>query len=103
MTTFVISVPGTFVHEVTAAERAAVVAYLRPSDPQHTALGQLEELDILTVHDNGTFTLRLEMEADDSQSAERHAKRVAAAALREAGIAEDQAPLGPTAVTGIDT
>lgn len=103
MTTFVISIPGTFLHEVTAAQRAAVVNHLRPADPQHTALGQSEDLDILTVNENNTFTIRLEVEADDSHSAEQHAKEAATAALREAGITQDQAPLGPTAVTGIDT
>ncbi|MBT2488024.1 hypothetical protein J7E96_05640 [Streptomyces sp. ISL-96] len=102
MTTFVISIPGTFLYEVTEAKRAAVVKHLSPADPQHTALGRSEDLDILTVNDNGTFSIRLEVEADNSHSAEQQAKQVVAAALRQAGISEDQAPLGPTAVTGID-
>ncbi|MET9518014.1 hypothetical protein [Streptomyces sp. NPDC002994] len=102
MTTFVISIPGTFLYEVSEAERGAVVEHLRPADPQHTALGRSEDLDILTVNDNGTFSIRLEVEADDSHSAEQQAKQAVAAALRQAGISEDQAPLGPTAVTGID-
>ncbi|MGW0549724.1 hypothetical protein [Streptomyces altiplanensis] len=103
MTTYVISIPGTFLHEVTETQRTAVVRHLRPADPQHTVLGQSEDLDILTVNDNGTFSIRLEVEADDSHGAEQHAKQVATTALREAGITEDDAPLGPTAVTGIDT
>ncbi|MFF3341213.1 hypothetical protein [Streptomyces flavidovirens] len=103
MTTYVISIPGTFLREVPETARAAVVKHLRPADPQHTQLGQSEELDILTVNDNGTFSIRLEVDADDSHSAELHAKQAAATALREAGLTEDEAPLGPTAVTGIDT
>jgi hypothetical protein len=103
MTTFVITIPGTFLRDVSDAERASVMKQLRPADPQHTALGQSEDLDILTVNDDGTFCLRLEVEADDGHSAEQHAKQAAAAALRQAGIDEEQAPLGPTAVTGIDT
>ncbi|MGW7054190.1 hypothetical protein [Streptomyces sp. NPDC054887] len=103
MTTYVISIPGTFLGDVPDAARSAVVRHLRPADPQHTSLGQTEDLDILTVNDNGTFSIRLEVDADDSHSAEAHAKEVATAALREAGLTEDRAPLGPTAVTGIDT
>ncbi|OEJ23682.1 hypothetical protein AR457_03395 [Streptomyces agglomeratus] len=103
MTTYVISIPGTFLREPDESARAAVVRRLRPADPHHTSLGQSEDLDILTVNDNGTFSIRLEVDADDSRSAETHAKEVAAAALREAGLSEDEAPLGPTAVTGIDT
>ncbi|MGX1885898.1 hypothetical protein [Streptomyces sp. NPDC055287] len=103
MTTYVISIPGTFLREVTETARAALVQNLRPADPQHTSLGQAEDLDIVTVNDNGTFSIHLEVEADDSRSAETHAKEVAATALRKAGFTEDEAPLGPTAVTGIDT
>lgn len=103
MTTFVITIPGTFLRAVSDTERDFLTQQLRPADPQHTALGESEELNILTVNDDGTFCIRLEVEADDSPSAEQHAKEVAAAALHQAGIGEDQAPLGPTAVTGIDT
>ncbi|MFD3580493.1 hypothetical protein [Streptomyces sp. NPDC058644] len=103
MTTFVITIPGTFLRAVSDTEQASLMQQLRPADPQHTALGESEDLNILTVNDDGTFCLRLEVEAVDSRSAEQHAKDAAAAALRQAGIGEEQAPLGPTAVTGIDT
>lgn len=99
MTTFVMTIPGTFLREVSKEERAALVQQLRPADPQHHHAGQSEDLD--TVNDDGTFTLRLEVEAGDSRSAEQHAKQVTATALRKAGIGEGQAPLGPAAVTGI--
>jgi hypothetical protein len=78
------------------------VERLRPADPQHTDLGEAQDLDILTVNENGTFSIRLEIEAQDNRSAETDAKTVAGAALRAAGFGEDDAPLGPTAVTGID-
>ncbi|WP_455355684.1 hypothetical protein [Streptomyces sp. SYSU K217416] len=103
MTTYVITIPGTFLSEVTDTSRAALVQRLRPADPQHTSLGQEEDLDLLTVHENGTFSIRLEVEADDSSSAEADAKQKAAAALNGAGFAENQATLGPAAVTGIDS
>ncbi|GGX47303.1 hypothetical protein [Streptomyces chryseus] len=103
MTTYVISIPGTFLRDVPDEARTALVRHLRPADPQHTSLGQSEDLDILTVNDNGTFSIHLEVDADDSRSAEAHAKEVAATALRNAGLTEKDAPLGPTAVTGIDT
>ncbi len=103
MTTYVITIPGTFLSELTDTARAAVQEQLRPADPQQTSLGRMEDLDILTVNDNGTFSIRLEMEADDSGSAEERAKQAVTAALGSAGLSEDDAPLGPAAVTGIDT
>jgi len=103
MTTYVITMPGTFLREPSEASRATLVQELRPSDPRHTALGEAEELDILTVHENGTFSIRLEVEAGDSRSAEAEAQRATRAALHAAGLTEDEAPLGPAAVTGIDT
>ncbi|MFC8920659.1 hypothetical protein E2C00_01380 [Streptomyces sp. WAC05374] len=102
MTTYVITIPGTFLRELTDDARSTLVRNLRPADPRHTSLGRVEELDVLTVNDNGTFSVRLEVEADDSRRAEEAARRTAAAALREAGYTEDEAPTGPAAVTGID-
>ncbi|MEJ8632955.1 hypothetical protein ABZY19_28370 [Streptomyces sp. NPDC006475] len=102
MTTYVITIPGTFLRELSDGARAEVEETLRPADPQQTSLGRLEDLDILTVNENSTFSIRLEVEADDSGSAEAQAKEAAAAALSRAGFTEDDAPLGPAAVTGID-
>ncbi|MER7112657.1 hypothetical protein [Streptomyces sp. NPDC000229] len=102
MTTYVITIPGTFLRELTDDARSVLVQRLRPADPRQTSLGRAEELDVLTVHDNGTFSVRLEVEAVDSRSAEEVARSAAATALREAGYSEDEAPTGPAAVTGID-
>ncbi|MET7680505.1 hypothetical protein [Streptomyces sp. NPDC005423] len=103
MTTYIITVPGTFLSEPTDAARSTIEARLRPGDPQRTPLGRAEDLDILSVNDDGTFGVRLEVEADDSHSAEDRAKRAVTAAFAAAGVSESDAPLGPAVVTGIDT
>ncbi|MFD9465660.1 hypothetical protein [Streptomyces sp. NPDC060027] len=102
MTTYVITVPGTFVHGLSDASRADVERRLRPQDPQNTDLGETEELSLLTVDENHTFSVRLEVEAANQSSAEAEAVRLVAGALRESGLSADDAPLGPAAVTGID-
>lgn len=58
---------------------------------------------MLTVNEGGTFSIRLEIEADNKRSAVAEAKRVAGAALGEAGFSADEAPLGSAFVTGIDS
>lgn len=103
MTTYVITIPGTFLAPLTEPARAAVRRELRPADPQQTSLGRREDLDILTVNDDSTFTVRLEVEAADSRSAEDLARSATVSALEQAGLNGDQAPLGPAAVTGIET
>ncbi|WP_329391577.1 hypothetical protein [Streptomyces sp. NBC_01716] len=103
MTAYVITVPGTFLRTLDADSRAALLRALLPADPQHTALGEAEELDRLTVNEGGTFSIRLEIEADNRRSAEAEAKEVAVAALTEAGFSTDDAPLGAAFVTGIDS
>jgi hypothetical protein len=102
MTTYVITVPGTFLTDVTDESRTAVVERLRPADPQQTTLGEAEDLDILSVNENGTFNVRLEIEADNNRAAEAAAKEKAETALRAAGFSEDEARLGRPTVTGID-
>ncbi|MEU0786757.1 hypothetical protein ABZ341_34970 [Streptomyces sp. NPDC006173] len=103
MTTYVITVPGTFVHGVSDASRADVERRLRPQDPQNTDLGETEELSLLSVDENHTFSVRLEVEAADRRTAEAEAVRLVSGALRESGLSENDAPLGPAAVTGIDS
>lgn len=103
MTAYVITVPGTFLRTLDADSRATLLRSLRPADPQHTAIGEAEDLDMLTVNEGGTFSIRLEIEAENKRGAEAEAKRVAGAALSEAGFAQDEAPLGPAFVTGIDS
>ncbi|MFF4173271.1 hypothetical protein [Streptomyces sp. NPDC001744] len=99
MTTFVITVPGTFVSGITGSERSALERGLAP---RHTDVSESEGVNLLTVNEDGTFSVRLEVEATDRYEAELDATKLVSAALRAAGIAESGAPLGPPAVTGID-
>lgn len=100
MTTFVITVPGTFVAGVTETSCAALKGKLAE---QHTALSESAGLDLLTVNDDGTFSIRLEVEAGDRYQAELDAVGLVSTALRETGFSEEDAPLGTPAVTGIDS
>ncbi|MFJ4715949.1 hypothetical protein [Streptomyces sp. NPDC088785] len=102
MTTFVITIPGTFVRPADAQVKAQVERQLREADPHRTELGREEDLDLLTVNDDNTFSVRLEVTADASAQARARAGDLAAQALRAAGFDEDAAPLGPPIVTGID-
>ncbi|MES4891116.1 hypothetical protein [Streptomyces sp. NPDC096012] len=103
MTTFVISVPGTFTTAVAADTRTRLARALRPADPHGTRLGNAEDLDVLSVNEDNTFTLRLTVEADTGRHAEEEARRLADSALRDAGVDEASAPLGPAVITGIDS
>ncbi|WP_329115487.1 hypothetical protein [Streptomyces sp. NBC_01465] len=103
MTTFVVTIPGTFLADLTPAARQTLLSRLRPADPQTTSFGESEDLDLLTLYSGTkTFSLRLEVEADDTAGAENEARRIAADALRVAGFSEQDAPLGEAAITGID-
>ncbi|MEU7058119.1 DUF6204 family protein [Streptomyces sp. NPDC046197] len=102
MTTYIITIPGTFRSGLDDDARADLARRLRSADPHRTALGREEDLDLLTVNDDNTFSIRLEVTAGDRATAERKAKQTAASALREAGFGDDDVPLGPTTVTGID-
>ncbi|MFG2606309.1 hypothetical protein ACGFT2_22570 [Streptomyces sp. NPDC048514] len=103
MTTFVISVPGTFTTAVAAETRTRLARALRPADPHGTRMGNAEDLDVLSVNEDNTFTLRLTVEADTGPHAEEEARRLADSALRDAGVDEGGAPLGPAVITGIDS
>ncbi|WP_221350838.1 hypothetical protein [Streptomyces beigongshangae] len=103
MTTYVITVPGTFVNGVEDTARSDVERRLRPRDPKNTDLGESEELSLLTVEEGGMFSARIEVEAADQAGAESEAVRLVARALRDSGFEEDEAPLGPAFVTGIDS
>jgi hypothetical protein len=103
MTAYVISVPGTFTDTIGASTRADLTHALRPGDPHRTQLGNEEDLDVLTVNEDNTFTIRLTVEADSGPHAEQDARQLADAALRAAGLDESSAPLGPAVVTGIDS
>ncbi|MEU9233841.1 hypothetical protein [Streptomyces subrutilus] len=99
MTTYVITVPGTFLRDVDDAARSQLARSLAP---HHTDLSEAEEVELLTVHEDGTFSVRLEIEAADRAAAEDDAVRLAGGALRGLGFSEKDAPLGPPAVTGIE-
>jgi hypothetical protein len=103
MTTYVISVPGTFTTGVAADTRTRLARALRPADPHGTRMGSVEDLDVLSVNEDNTFTLRLTVEADTGPHAEEEARRLADSALRDAGLDEGSAPLGPAVITGIDS
>ncbi|MFF7334025.1 hypothetical protein ACIQU5_08075 [Streptomyces sp. NPDC090306] len=103
MTTYVITVPGTFVHGISPALRSEVERRLSPRDPQETDLGETEDLSLLTVEDDGNvFSVRLRVEAPDQASAEGEAVRLVTSVFEDSGLSKDDAPLGPAAVTGID-
>jgi hypothetical protein len=102
MSTYVVTVPGTFLDPPSDAARAALVGALRPADPKGTGFGAAEDLDILTVYEGtSAFSLRLEVTADSVRAAEEAARALAASALREAGLAPDAAPLGQPVITGL--
>ncbi|MEU7428493.1 hypothetical protein [Streptomyces sp. NPDC040750] len=103
MTTYVISVPGTFTAGAAAETRSRLARALRPADPHETRLGNAEDLDVLSVNDDNTFTLRLTVEADSGPHAEEEARRLADSALRDAGLDDGSTPLGPAVITGIDS
>ncbi|MFJ3231207.1 hypothetical protein [Streptomyces sp. NPDC086787] len=100
MTTFVITVPGTFTTGITTATCTALKERL---SSQHTGLSESEGLDLLTVNEDNTFSVRLEVDAADRYEAAMDATEQLAGALREVGIPDGEAPLGPPAVTGIDS
>ncbi|MFG3044230.1 hypothetical protein [Streptomyces sp. NPDC048202] len=103
MTTYVITVPGTFTADIEADTRARLGRALRPVDPHGTDLGSAEDLDTVNVNEDGTFTLHLTVEADNNKHAEQEARRLADEALRTVGLDENSAPLGPAVITGIDS
>ncbi|SEN20740.1 hypothetical protein [Actinacidiphila rubida] len=99
MATFVIAIPGTFTNGISGSSRGAL---RRELAPRHTDLSESEGLDLLTVLEDDTFSVRLEVEAPDRYEAKLRATSLVSHALREAGIPEDEAPLGPPAVTGME-
>ncbi|MFI9566755.1 hypothetical protein [Streptomyces rishiriensis] len=103
MTTYVITVPGTFTAGIEDEARTRLSQALRPADPHHTRMGDAQDLDPLTVNEDDTFTIRLAVEADSVPHAEEDARRLADSALQAAGLDDSEAPLGPAVVTGIDS
>ncbi|MER7172865.1 hypothetical protein [Streptomyces mesophilus] len=102
MTTYVITIPGTFLRPADAGAQARIARHLRGADPQDTELGREEDLGLLTVNDDDTFSMRVEVTADAGDEARSAAGELATQALRAAGFEERDAALGPASVTGID-
>ena len=101
MSTYVVTVPGTFLDAPPPEARGALVRALRPVDPQDHR--EAEDLDVLTTYE-GTpaFSMRLEVRADSKAAAEDAARDLAHGALRTAGIAPEAARLGEPVITGLE-
>jgi hypothetical protein len=102
MTTYVVTVPGTFLEAPSEQARTGLVRALRPVDPQGTDFGEAEQLDILTVYE-GTpgFSLRLEVDGDTHTEAGDTARGLVESALRAADIPAASVSLGEPVITGI--
>ncbi|WP_405578442.1 hypothetical protein [Streptomyces sp. NBC_01190] len=102
MTTYIVTVPGTFLDAPPEGTQEALVRALRPINP-HTDSGEEEDLDILTVY-SGTpaFSLRMEVEADTKTVASDAARDLAASALLTAGVPPESTSLGEPVITGIE-
>ncbi|MFD6417624.1 hypothetical protein [Streptomyces sp. NPDC060194] len=100
MTTFVITVPGTFTSGISDSSRAELERRL---GALHTDISREQGLDLLTLNDDDTFSVRLEVDAADRYEAELDAVGFVATALQETGFSDQDALLGNPAVTGIDS
>ncbi|MFF4402920.1 hypothetical protein [Streptomyces sp. NPDC001480] len=100
MTTFVITIPGTFTTDKAAGAHAALE---RGLSSRHTRASESEGLELLTVNEDRTFSVRIEVDAEDRYEAELDAVEFLSTSLKDAGVPEGEAPLGPPAVTGIDS
>ncbi|WP_327266577.1 hypothetical protein OG444_38800 [Streptomyces sp. NBC_01232] len=102
MTIYVVTLPGTLLTELTPEARTELTRALRGSDPRETDLGAAEDLDLLTFYpESSAFSLRLEVEAADTATAEAQALDLATTALRSVGLTSEAAPLGDPVITGI--
>ncbi|MEU3460592.1 hypothetical protein ABZ721_11630 [Streptomyces sp. NPDC006733] len=103
MTNFVVSLPGTLKAPLSPETKGKILSALQGTDPQEVAEGEAAELDALSLDpDTSTFTLRLEVEAENSGQAREEARALAEGALRGAGLDEESAPLGTPVITAID-
>ncbi|MBT2407596.1 MULTISPECIES: hypothetical protein [unclassified Streptomyces] len=102
MTLYVVTIPGTLLTGLTPEALSELGRALRGSDPRETDLGAAEDLDLLTFYpDSSAFSLRLEVEAADTATAEAEARNLATTALRSVGLSAEAAPLGDPVITGI--
>ncbi|MEU9078752.1 hypothetical protein ACFYUY_38560 [Kitasatospora sp. NPDC004745] len=102
MGNYVITVPGTVRRPVGEAARRTLLAVVHGADPEEAGV-EVPDLDVLTLDEpEGTFVLRLEVQAADRGEAGDTALGLARRAFAAAGYQEDAVDIGTPAVTGID-
>ncbi|MFH9354100.1 hypothetical protein [Kitasatospora sp. NPDC017646] len=102
MGSYVITVPGTVQRPVEEAARRTLLAVVHGADPEEAG-AQVPDLDVLTLDEpEGTFVLRLEVDAPDHSAAGEAALVLARRAFAAAGYEEGAVSIGTPAVTGID-
>ncbi|MFJ8046011.1 hypothetical protein ACIRBX_36415 [Kitasatospora sp. NPDC096147] len=102
MGSYVITVPGTVPQPMDRAARDRLLAVVRGADPNRVG-EQVPDLDVLTLDEpEGTFVLRLEVEARDRTDAGSAASDLAARAFEAAGYPAGTIAIGTPVVTGID-
>ncbi|MFF9646895.1 hypothetical protein [Kitasatospora aureofaciens] len=102
MGNYVITVPGTVQHPVEESARRTLLSVVRGADPEEAG-AEVPDLDVLTLDEpEGTFVLRLEVEAPDRTAAGEAALGLARRAFVAAGYEEGSVSIGTPAVTGID-
>ncbi|WP_052391543.1 hypothetical protein [Streptomyces sp. NRRL B-24484] len=75
MGNYVIIVPGTIQRPMDPSARRALLAVVHGADPEEVG-GQVPDLDVLTLDEpDGTFVLRLEVQAADRTAAGRGLRR----------------------------
>ncbi|WP_406192990.1 hypothetical protein OH807_01935 [Kitasatospora sp. NBC_01560] len=99
---YVITVPGTVGRPMDEQARRALLAVVHGADPEVVGT-EVPDLDVLTLDEpEGTFVLRLEVEAADRAGARAAALELARRAFAAAGYEADAVNVGPPVVTGID-
>ncbi|MFG2820920.1 hypothetical protein ACGFX4_16010 [Kitasatospora sp. NPDC048365] len=97
-----ITVPGTLRHPLDESQRRTLLAAVHPADPDEVGT-RVPDLDVLTLDEpEGTFVLRLEVEAPDHGTAGEVALDLTRRAFAAAGYPDDAIGVGTPAVTGID-
>ncbi|MFE9425064.1 hypothetical protein ACFYNO_19045 [Kitasatospora sp. NPDC006697] len=102
MGSYVITVPGTVRQPLDETARRALLRVVHGADPEEAG-SEVPDLDVLTLDEpEGTFVLRLEVEARDRTEAGEAAVGLAGRAFAAAGYGAEAVSIGTPAVTGID-
>lgn len=102
MGNYVITIPGTLHRPLDDRARRTLTAGLSGADPEQVG-AEVPDLDVLTLDEpEGTFVLRLEVDAADRAAAGDEALRLAREAFASAGFAADDLATGRPVITGID-